>query len=1524
MKKSFLIGIMALVVVMTLFINFKVMAATDSTPPTVTISGISSDLVIEEGGSLTFKIYFDDETELASTYVVANSITLNGFTATKNITGGTVKTVTLTNIQGAGTSKSITIKAGAATDVAGNTSKEATSRSFTIKAVDTTVPTVTISKANPTSVYIGENVTYTVYFEDNIGVNKVNFTKDYVTLNGFTATVSVSGSGTSQRTVTLTNVQGAADGENYITVKAGAVKDAAGNTSKAATSSKFTMSAKPVLDTTVPTVTISKADPTSVYIGEDVRYTVYFEDNIGVNKVNFTKDYVILNGFTATVSVSGSGNTRIVTLTNVQGAADGENYITVKAGAVKDAAGNTSKAATSSKFTMSKAPDTTIPTVTISKANPTSVYIGENVTYTVYFDDETGVDIVNFTKDYVTLNGFTATVSVSGSGKAQRTVTLTNVQGAADGENYITVKAGAVKDAAGNTSKAATSSKFTMEKVPDTTIPTVTISNASPMSVYPGDTVTYTVYFDDETAIGKVNFNKDYVTLNGFTATVSVSGSGTSQRTVTLTNVQGAIDSDNYITVKAGAVADTTGNLSKSAVSSKFTIAKVPDTTIPTVTISKPNPTSVYIGGNVTYTVYFDDETAIGTMNFNKDYVVLHGFTATVSVSGSGTSQRTVTLTNVQGAADADNYITVKAGAVADTSGNLSKEATSSKFTMEKVPDTTIPTVTISKPNPTSVYIGGNVTYTVYFDDETAIGKVNFNKDYVELHGFTATVSVSGSGTSQRTVTLTNVQGAADADNYITVKAGAVADTSDNLSKEVTSSKFTMEKVPDTTVPTVTISKPTPSSIYPKETVTYTVYFHDETAIRAVTFNRYYVELHGFTATVSVSGSGTSQRTVTLTNIQGAADADNYITVKAGAVTDTSGNVSKAVNSTTFEIKEIPDTTAPTLNIDKANPASIYAGETVKYIVRFSDETKLGTIHFDSSYVVLNGFDATITVTGSGETRTVVLTNIQGVADSNNYITVKAGAAEDAAGNKTKATNSLVFTIKEKQVNKDTIPPVVKISEASPKELYVGGTVTYTATFTDNIKVTDINFDSTKVELIGFTADVSVKVDGTKSAVITLKNIKGNAGQHKYIKIASGIALDEPGNRSAKVVSPKFVLKEKETITKPTVTKYTINCIDDLKLIGDINKEITYFASWLRAEKYTASYVQENNYAAEDETITYMVEYYNGNTTAAHNVSFDLTIPYKVDVEEINGNGKVTKRTDDETVITWYIGSVPSYAASQGGYCRLYVRVKFLENEKLEKSNEISEVFYATLKTTADDNNTYSYMRQLFIDTTEGKTGTYDRYLTTVDTINQVRPDDEITRAEFAKLLADSGLLEVKAGSKDYKEFKDYELIPAYARDAVSALVGTEIMNNFPDGEFKPNNPILMEDAMQILSQVAAYISKEKLTVYKPVFVYTDALIGRDEKVSPKKDYIMELMRQNVVVKYESNPDTYTLRKDAVEMVNSLTFRGPYVETLPEYTLKFADIRNNSVFFYNIVGATNSYTYTYDYRLWQQIVEIEN
>ena len=72
--------------------------------------------------------------------------------------------------------------------------------------------------------------------------------------------------------------------------------------------------------------------------------------------------------------------------------------------------------------------------------------------------------------------------------------------------------------------------------------------------------------------------------------------------------------------------------------------------------------------------------------------------------------------------------------------------------------------------------------------------------------------------------------------------------------------------------------------------------------------------------------------------------------------------------------------------------------------------------------------------------------NIKGDVDSDNRIVVRAGAAVDAAGNKTKAVESTNFTIKEKYV-KDTVRPVVTITGVKPATVLANGTVTYNSSY---------------------------------------------------------------------------------------------------------------------------------------------------------------------------------------------------------------------------------------------------------------------------------------------------------------------------------------------------------------------------------------------------------------------------------------------------------------------------------------------
>ena len=82
-------------------------------------------------------------------------------------------------------------------------------------------------------------------------------------------------------------------------------------------------------------------------------------------------------------------------------------------------------------------------------------------------------------------------------------------------------------------------------------------------------------------------------------------------------------------------------------------------------------------------------------------------------------------------------------------------------------------------------------------------------------------------------------------------------------------------------------------------------------------------------------------------------------------------------------------------------------------------------------------------------------------------------------------------------------------------------------------------------------------------------------------------------------------------------------------------------------------------------------------------------------------------------------------------------------------------------------------------------------------------------------------------------------------------------------------------------------MSNNKLLVNTPTFIYTSALTDDEKELTPKKNYVMELIRQNVITKYEFRPDRYMLRREAVEIINALTFRGPYVEKEVESLIKY-------------------------------------
>lgn len=642
-------------------------------------------------------------------------------------------------------------------------------------------------------------------------------------------------------------------------------------------------------------------------------------------------------------------------------------------------------------------------------------------------------------------------------------------------------------------------------------------------------------------------------------------------------------------------------------------------------------------------------------------------------------------------------------------------------------------------------------------------------------------------------------------------------------------------------------------------------------------------------------------------------------------------------------LAESYDSESPKLVISAPNTSTIKEGGTITYTVDVKDNIGVTAVSIRNSDITTNGFTASITVKKiSAFTRTITFSNIKNntISNSNKYFVIGNGVAMDAFGNYSVATSSPKFSIKkeivvqkptqEKPVEKptqkptkpvttiktDTTLPTVKISKANPVSIKEGGKISFVLTFSDNKGIRSVSLKEKDIKLNGFEADIEIIGSGNKSRTITLNNIKGTKGTQKSITIASGVVIDTTGNRSKAVTSSKFTLETiVEEILNPNIE--ITKPITDLSIIGEINKDIKGFSAWLRSEKTNVSFIQENNYVSEKTKTTYIVEYYNGSEESVKNVKMQLNIPQNIDIEEISEGGKIVKSEQEQTIIEWDLENLTPLS---GG--RLIVKLKFKENKTLKDSKDISKIFYTSLTATADNITDISYLKQLFVDLTEGKTGEYKSYLTAVDNTNSIRPNDEVTRAEFAKMLADSGVVVIVAGSEKYKTFKDYEEIPSYARDAVSALSDKNILQTFPDGEFKPNNPVLIEDAIEMIAKASTYMSNNKLIVNTPTFLYTSTLIDDEKEITPKKDYVMELIRQNVIAKYEFKPDKYMLRREAVEIINALTFRGPYVENEVESLIKYKDLKEQTSYYYNMLAAANSYKYKYNHNLWTEIITV--
>ncbi|MGI6295489.1 MAG: FG-GAP-like repeat-containing protein [Armatimonadota bacterium] len=431
-------------------------------------------------------------------------------------------------------------------------------------------------------------------------------------------------------------------------------------------------------------------------------------------------------------------------------------------------------------------PDTQPPTIQISEPSVSITNTGP-VSYTITYQ---GADSITLSANDITLNT-TGTadgiVSVTGSGNTSRTVTIANITG--DGSIGISVAADTASNLAGDFSTGAgPSATFTVNNVPPTIgigSPSATITRSGP--------VTFTITYG---ACDAISLTSDDVTLNKTgtaDGTVSISGSGLTGRTVSVSNITG--DGTLGISIAVGTATDSAGNKAPAAGPSEtFAV----DNTPPAIQISAPSA-STTDAGPVTYEITYTDAVSI---SLTTDDITLNKTgtaDGTVSVSGEGLTTRTVTISDITG--DGTLGISLAANTAKDELGNETLAAgPSDTFTVDNTP----PAITIGEPS-AEITSGGPVSFEITYQGADSI---SLSEEDITLNlagTATGTVSVSGEEESVRIVTISDITG--DGTIGISIAAGTAADASLNSAPAAgPGDVFIVDNTPPT-APTLSLDK---------------------------------------------------------------------------------------------------------------------------------------------------------------------------------------------------------------------------------------------------------------------------------------------------------------------------------------------------------------------------------------------------------------------------------------------------------------------------------------------------------------------------------------------------------------------------------------------------------------------------------------------------------------------------------------------------------------------------------------------
>ena len=938
--------------------------------------------------------------------------------------------------------------------------------------------------------------------------------------------------------LTINNYTG---GAITITISAGTLIDLRENKSAAKTYNIASV------DGTAPKWNSSVSGGT--YSGSDKTYTLSLvgtdETSLDDSKSKLTKGSNITvkvnntstsNYTLGNTTLSSDGRTKTFPLT-ISSYSGGTIVITITKGALVDRNGNTE--ASGATYTIRPNVDTTAPKWNSNVTNGSYSSTGHTYSLTITGTDETQLksNRLSTSNTTVQVNGRKVTnldfaQPVLSYDKKTITIKLT-IKNYTGGKITIKIASGALIDATGNADTKGATYEFTPNT--DVTAPkwNSSVNNATYSSS--ANTYTFEVVGTDETSLKTgltLNASNAPITVNGSTASVTY-GSGqysNSNKTVTFKiTVRNYSGGKIVMNIKAGALQDN-GNPVNSSVAQNYTMDPQTDFTAPVWNGSINN--GKLSGSTYTLNLIGTDETKLQqtTLNTSNVSVTVGGKSASFSFSNRGQGQLSnnnktitfgMTISNFTGG---NVTITINAGALKDTEGNLSVKQTYS-FSV----DGTAPKWNSSVTGGT--YSSTAHTYTVKLigTDETKLNDsmsalsssnvtIKINGTQISTFSFKSSIS-SDYKTKTFTLTITNYTGGKIT---IQIDEGALVDTAGN--KEANGAKYEFTPNIDSVVPAwkTSISGGTYSST--NHTYSFSLVGTDETALNnsasVLNYDNMLVTVNGtkvtrsnlvFGSTSISSDNKTKTFPITINGFTGGAVV---ITINSGALSDMTGNKSSEI-SYKFTI----DGTLPVWS--NAINGGTYDENAKTYTFKLvgSDETGIQQTTLSSSNVTvtMGGKTANVTFSNGGKgtindkTITFELT-INSFVGGQINISISAGALKDTSNN--------LSVAKTYSFSKDVTPPTwdSKITSTSYKNSIYTVNVTGTDETALNNSSSTLSSSNVTVTVNGTAVSASnltfsgQLASGSKSKAFAI-GIKSFTGGEIKIVINPGALTDTSGNK---------------------------------------------------------------------------------------------------------------------------------------------------------------------------------------------------------------------------------------------------------------------------------------------------------------------------------------------------------------------------------------------------------------------------